>query len=152
MLEKPTDIAAYGPRLNVVEDEYLSGCQRSQQWAAESRRNVPFWSTGDEELDLWDFGNRLSKHQKDSGLRVFVLALVEGVDHNHGRNTCGSEGLDQKVLHLVSERFVNDVGIGLEERDERGSEVWVSLGKLECQGWEDKVKVTTILETSRTEE
>ena len=46
---------------------------------------------------------------------------------------------------------MDNVRIGLEERDERGTEVWVHLRKLERQCGEDELEVTAILDTPRAE-
>ena len=45
-----------------------------------------------------------------------------------------------------------DFRIGPQERDERGSEVRISLRKLECQRGEDELESTAVLNASQTEE
>jgi len=114
--------------------------------------NVCFRSAGDEELNSRNIPNRLSQHEEDRRFWVFISALVESVNHNNGRNIRRSERFNQKLLHLVLERLVDNVRIGLEERNERGPKAWVPPRKLERQRGEDKLEVTAILDTSRTEE
>jgi hypothetical protein len=110
-----------------------------------------FRSAGYEELDPGDHGNQLPQHEKDGRFWVFVLTLIEGVDHNHGGNICRLEWFDQKLFHLVLKRLVDNVWVGSEERDKLGSEGRVLLRKLECQRWEDELEITAILDTPRAE-
>ena len=126
--------------------------QSLQQRAAESGHNVQLRSTGDEELDPGNIGNRLTHHEEDGRFWVFILAFVEGVDDNHGRNICGPERLDEKLFHLISKGLVDDVWIGLEERDEGGPEFGVLLCKLKRQCGEDKLQIVAFFNASRAEE
>lgn len=50
---------------------------------------------------------------------------VVGVNHDHGPNICRPKWFDESLLHLALKQHVYDVWIGLEERDERGSDAWV---------------------------
>jgi len=47
---------------------------------------------------------------------------------------------------------MDNIRIGLENRDKRGPEVRILLGKLECQRGEDELEITAILDTPRTKE
>ena len=117
-----------------------------------SRWLVLRWSAGDEELDLGNLGDELSKHSKDGGLWFPALALVEPVDNNHSRNFRALERPDEKFLHLAFKRLVCDVWVQLMERDKPGSEAGVLQRKQEGQCREDELEVTAILNTSRAEE
>ena len=98
-LEEATDIVVDDARFNFVENEGM-GCI-PQQRTTEPRQDVGLRSTGYEEFDPGNLRDQPPQHEKDGGLRVFVLALVEGIDHDRGRNICMPERFDKKPLHLV---------------------------------------------------
>ena len=50
-------------------------------------------------------------NEKHGRFWLFVSALVEGVDDDHGGNICGLERFDEEHSHLVLKRLVYDVWI-----------------------------------------
>ena len=72
------DITVNVIAFNMVENEDI--CRSLQQWATEPRHNVSFWSTGDEELDLGNPGNRMPQNEEDGGFGVFIRTFVKGIN------------------------------------------------------------------------
>ena len=135
MLEEQPDVIFNLARLDLVEDKYV--CRFGQQRKLETIQNVGLWAASDEELDIGDLGHKLPKDRKDCRSRFVVLAFVQGVDHDDGRNGGFREGLNDQLLHLVVEGLVDDLRICLDQRDEHRSKLGVPPGKLDSQGGED---------------
>ena len=96
-------------RLDLVEDKYVR--RFGQQREPETLPNARLRTAGDEELDSGDLGHKFPKDGKDRGSRFFVLAFVQRVDYDDGRDGGFGEGLNDQLLHLVVEGFVNDFWI-----------------------------------------
>ena len=118
---------------------------------AESRLDPRLGSAGDEELDSGNLFDEPSQHREDSRRWFLILALVKRVNHYDRRNVCRLQWLDNQPFHLVVQRLVDDVRVGLEKRDEVISEVGIFVGKLESESGEYEVQVATVLEVSGTE-
>ena len=65
-------------------DPFSAAPSLLQQSASDTVHDVRFRSTSDEEFDSGYLGNRLSQRNKDAGFMTFILALIEGIDHDHG--------------------------------------------------------------------
>jgi len=93
------DVIVNEGSLNVVEEEYL---RDFRQW----RKTEPFshaglWTSGDKELDLRDLGYEFPKDSQDLRGGLPVFALVQSVDHDHGRDGGFPEWLYDQLIHLV---------------------------------------------------
>ena len=80
--EEVTDVVIDGVRFDVVEGGDV--CRILQWRVAEPGPNVHLRSVGDEELDPGNLGKRPFEHEEGGRMWVFVIALVEGIYHNHG--------------------------------------------------------------------
>jgi hypothetical protein len=137
-------------RLNLVEDKHVR-CF-GQQREPEAFSDAWLRTTGDEELDLWDLGHELPKDGQDCRSGFVVLALVQRVDDDHGRNGGFDEGLNYQLVHLTIQGLVDDSWIRLDQLYEDRSIFGVFPCELDSQGGEDEVEVAPVLEVSRAEE
>ena len=122
-------------RLDLVEDEHVR--HFGQQREPETLPNTELWTAGDKELDGRDLGDELAKDRKDRGSRFFVLAFVQRVDDDDSRNGGFHERLNDQLLHLVVEGFVDNLRIRLDELDEYRSKRGVPPGELDSESGED---------------
>src|ERR1700679_1032796 len=78
------DIFVHGGTLDIVESEHVGdGKQRPQSESFSDRR---LWTTGDEEFGLRDLVHVAREHRKERRRGFLVLALVEGIDNDEGRD------------------------------------------------------------------
>jgi len=133
-----------------VEDEYVRDL--FQQWQAKPILDSWLRPTGDEDFHLWDLRYKLAKDRQDRRSGLLVLALVQSVDHNHGRDVRFDERPDYQLFHLVVRRLVGGPWIRAGQRDKSRSKFGVLPRKLNGQGGEYKVEVAPVLEVSGAEE
>ena len=89
---------------------------------------------------------------KNSGRRLFVLTLIEGVDDDEGRNARSFERTNDDLLHLGTERLPSDSRIGPQDLQQFFSKLRILICELECECWEDRLNVAPVLEISRAKE
>src|SRR5882757_7702890 len=99
VFEKPPDVIIYRATFNLMEYEDVS-CVL-QQRSPKPRCDVHLWSAGDDKFDSGNLRDELSQHEKDGRFRVYISALVQGVDHNDGRDSRALERFNQELAHLV---------------------------------------------------
>ena len=127
-------------------------CDGPKGFQSEPCTDRRFWTACDEELDMWDLIDVSGEHRKDSRRGVPVFAFVEGVDDDEGLNAGSLERTDNNFLQLVTKSVSFDLGVGLQDREQLLSELWVPVSKLECEGREDVLDISPVLGISRTEE
>ena len=137
-------------RLDLMEDEHIRRFHQERE--PETLSNARLRATSDEEFDVGNLRHKLPKDGQDRRSGFFVLAFVQGVDHDDSRNGGFRQGLDDQLLHLTVEGLVDDFWIGLDQLDEDRSKLGVSSGELDSQGWEDGLEGPPVLEVSGAEE
>jgi len=89
--------------------EFEHFCDRSEWFQPESRADPRFRASSNEELDLWDFVHIARKHRENGRGRLFVFALVKGINDDKGSNVGSFEGTDDEFLHLRTKGFSPDI-------------------------------------------
>ena len=77
------------------------------------------------------------ENRKNSGRRLFVLTLIEGIDDDEGQNARSFQRTNDDLLHLGTERLLSDSRIGPQDF----SKLRISICELERECWEDRSDV-----------
>ena len=111
-----------------------------------------FWTTSDKELDFRNFVDIAREHGKDGRCGLLVLALIKGVDDDEDGDLGCFERANYDFLQLGTKSLSCDIRTSLQNSEQLLSERRVSIRELKRERWEDRLKVTPVLEISRTKE
>ena len=132
--------------------EFENFCDGSEGWQTKSRANPWLRSPSDKKLDVGNLVRKAGEYRQDGGCRLFVSALVEGVDDDESRDVGGFKWTDNDPLHLGAEGLLSDIRVHLQYPNQFFSEMWILISELEGECREDFVEIAPVLEVSRTEE
>ena len=142
----PTDITIHQRGFDIMESE--NGCDGSKWFQPESRADLKFRTTSDEEPDLWDLIHKAGEYRKNCRCRLFIFALIKSINDDQGLDFCPSEWTNNDFLHLGTKGFLLDTRVGPQDLEQSLLELGISVCKLECKCGEDGFKVTPGLRIS----
>ena len=94
----------------------------------------------------------MTKDGQDRRSGLFVLAFVQGVNHDDRRDPRFCEGLDYQLPQLIVWALVDDPRIRPDQLNERRSESGVPSGELDGKSGKDRLEVSPVLEVPRAKE
>ena len=92
-------------------------CDGEKWLQPKSGANSGLGSSGDEELDSGDFVHIAGEYREDGRCRLFILALVEGIDDDQGWDVGGFERTDDESLHLRTKGVASGIGVCFQDRE-----------------------------------
>ena len=76
--------------------------------------------------------------------RFFILALVKGINYYQSWDASSLERISNELLHLRTERLPSGIRDCSQDLEQLLSEKWISIGELESQCGEDRLKIAPV--------